>query len=327
MLTLLISMTSLITYAHDIAVPNVDGKTIYYVFINDKTELAVSFQGNDINYYPYPNRYVGDLDIPESVSYNGNNYSVTRIGWRSFEGCTGLTSITIPNSVIGIDDRAFFGCTGITSITVPNSVTSIGWLAFRECSNLSAVSISNNVNFIGDYAFRSCYSLTSIKIPDNVTSISDYTFQDCTSLTSVEIPVGVTKIGNYAFSGCKELSHFYCHSDLVPNTESTAFSNSSIMSATLYIPNRSIHLYRTSSPWDKYGSFAGLYGNIYTLSYVIDNNEYKSYGVWEEEKITPEDEPTKEGHTFNGWSEIPEWMPPHNVTVAGSFTVNTYKLI
>lgn len=59
---------------------------------------------------------------------------------------------------------------------------------------------------------------------------------------------------------------------------------------------------------------------------MVDNIVYKSYKLWEEEKILPEDEPTKEGHTFNGWSEIPETMPAKDVTVTGTFTVNKYKI-
>ncbi len=47
---------------------------------------------------------------------------------------------------------------------------------------------------------------------------------------------------------------------------------------------------------------------------------YKAYQVEEGAIITPEEEPTKEGYTFSGWSELPETMPAHDVTVTGSFT-------
>ena len=68
--------------------------------------------------------------------------------------------------------------------------------------------------------------------------------------------------------------------------------------------------------------FHDFYGNAYTLSYTIDGSEYKSYKVWEDEKITPENGPAKEGYTFSGWSEMPETMPAHDVTVTGSFSIN-----
>ena len=76
----------------------------------------------------------GEVDIPASVYYNGSNYTVTKIGSLAFNGCSGLTSITIPNSVTTIGDSAFEGCSGLTSITIPNSVTTIEDFAFYGCS-------------------------------------------------------------------------------------------------------------------------------------------------------------------------------------------------
>ena len=66
--------------------------------------------------------------------------------------------------------------------------------------------------------------------------------------------------------------------------------------------------------------------NKYKLTYTIDGEEYKSYEVEYGATITPEAEPTKEGYTFSGWSEIPETMPAHDVKVTGTFTKGAYKL-
>ena len=66
--------------------------------------------------------------------------------------------------------------------------------------------------------------------------------------------------------------------------------------------------------------------NYYTLTYIVDGEEYETYTAAYGTAITPEAEPTKEGYTFSGWSEIPETMPAHDVTVTGSFTINSYKL-
>ena len=54
--------------------------------------------------------YVGNVVIPESISYKGNTYSVTSIGWGAFYLCNELTSVTIPNSVLIIDNSAFADC-------------------------------------------------------------------------------------------------------------------------------------------------------------------------------------------------------------------------
>ena len=67
--------------------------------------------------------------------------------------------------------------------------------------------------------------------------------------------------------------------------------------------------------------------DFFTLSYQVDGEEYKSYEVEYGATVTPVAEPTKEGYTFSGWSEIPETMPAHDVTVTGSFTINKYQLI
>ena len=67
--------------------------------------------------------------------------------------------------------------------------------------------------------------------------------------------------------------------------------------------------------------------NKYKLVYKVDGEEYKSYDVEYGASITPEAEPTKEGYSFSGWSDIPNTMPAKDVTVTGTFTVNKYKLV
>ena len=116
----------------------------------------------------------------KSVTVMGGN-----ILFGAFSYCTGLTSITIGNSVTSIGSWAFRDCTGLTSITIGNSVTSIGESAFLDCSSLTSVTIGNSVTRIGLGAFSDCISLTSITIPDSVTSINLYAFSGCTGLTTV----------------------------------------------------------------------------------------------------------------------------------------------
>ena len=130
------------------------------------------------------------------------------IGERAFNGCTGLTSVTIPESVTGIGNSAFSSCNKLTGeLVIPDSVTSIGYSAFYGCSKLTGeLVIPNNVISIGEGAFTYCSGLTSITIGESVTNIGRSAFYSCTGLTSVTIPGSVTSIGSQAFYDCSGLT-------------------------------------------------------------------------------------------------------------------------
>ena len=85
--------------AHDF---EVDG--IYYDKESDGTSVSVTFEGSSYN------SYSGAVTIPASVTYSGKTYSVTKIGGLAFYGCSGLTSVVIPNSVTSIGSSAFAYC-------------------------------------------------------------------------------------------------------------------------------------------------------------------------------------------------------------------------
>ena len=181
----------------------VDG--IYYNITSqaDNT-VAVTYRGS--HYNSYSNEYSGEVKILESVTYNGETYSVTSIGEYAFANCSSLTSVEIPNSVTSIGYLAFTSCSSLTSVEIPNSVTSIGDAAFESCSSLTSVVIGNGVTSIGNSAFAYCSSLTSVEIPNSVTSIGNSAFASCSSLTSVVIGNGVTSIGDVAFRNCSSLT-------------------------------------------------------------------------------------------------------------------------
>jgi hypothetical protein len=143
----------------------------------------------------------GDVLIPDRI----NNLAVTDIGPMAFNYDSGLTSVTIPNSVTSIGVCAFADCTSLRSVTIGSSVTNIGVNAFYYDTGLTSVTIPNSVTNIGDSAFASCFRLTSVTIGNSVTSIGDDAFGD-TGLTSVTIPSSVASIGQYAFAHCTNLT-------------------------------------------------------------------------------------------------------------------------
>ena len=96
-------------YKYDIEVKNADGVSIYYNYINNGTELEVTNGSYVTTYYIY-NKYYGDVNIPESVTYMNRTRNVTAIGNEAFYNCSTLTSVTIPNSVTSIGSKAFSGC-------------------------------------------------------------------------------------------------------------------------------------------------------------------------------------------------------------------------
>ena len=83
----------------------------------------------------------GELLIPSS--YEGK--PITSIGEQAFRNCSGLTSVTIPDSVTSIGIKAFGYCISMTSVVIPDSVTSIGRDAFELCSSLTSVTIPDSV--------------------------------------------------------------------------------------------------------------------------------------------------------------------------------------
>ena len=128
------------------------------------------------------------LDLSEAKIVKGGDYYYNYygcytlddvIGNQAFDGCSSLTSLTLPSSVTSIGSSAFSGCSGLTSLTLPSSVTSIGESAFRGCSSLASLTLPSSVTSIGKSAFSGCSGLTSIYVSwESPLSIDASTFKD-----------------------------------------------------------------------------------------------------------------------------------------------------
>ena len=184
LLSVLICIVGVKAFAYDIEAKNEDGVTIYYNWINDKTELEVTY-----NY----NGYSGNIVIPNSITYEDKSYNVTTIGYHAFYECKNLRCITIPSSVTSMNE-AFYDCTYLSSVNI-NDIEA--W-----CRISFAKSFYSNPLYYAHHLFLNGEEIKDLVIPNNVTSINDYVFNGCSELTSLTIPSSVTYIGANAFYGC-----------------------------------------------------------------------------------------------------------------------------
>ena len=133
------------------------------------------------------------------------NTSNDKLGDYVFNGCSGLTSLTLPSSVTKIGCYALFNCIGLTSLTLPSSVTEIGEAAFLNCRGLTNFTIPSGVTSIGTSAFFCCYGLISLTIPSSVTAIGSQAFKHCSGLTSIYVYMEkLPETGSNLFLGCDE---------------------------------------------------------------------------------------------------------------------------
>ena len=154
-----------------------------YVFLGCTSLTAINVATGNQNY----------------VSVNGVLYNKNKTTIKCYPAGQKGKSYSILNSVIDIEDGAFNGCTNLTSITIPDSVTNIDRRAFSGCTNLTSITIPNGVTSIEFSTFSGCISLTNVTLSDSVTSIDRGAFKNCASLKNVTIPDSVTSIGDLAF--------------------------------------------------------------------------------------------------------------------------------
>ena len=190
-----------------------------------------------------------EITLPDN--YNGENYV---IGNDAFKGCSGLTSIEIPNSVTSIGNSAFYGCSGLTSIEIPNSVTSIGDSAFEGCSSLASIVIPNSVTNIGNGAFEGCNnikfleintssvgtmfrdmkSLRKLVIGNDVENIPDNAFNGCSNLSSVTVGSKIKEIKSYSFNGCYNIAKVFWLTNTPPTGYEYLFGKTNYVSNNKY---------------------------------------------------------------------------------------------
>ena len=200
----------------------------------------------------YPS-YSGSVVIPPSVTYNGITYKV-----------------------IGINDWAFAGDTGLTSITIPNSVTNIGERAFEDCTKLASVTMGNGVTRIRALAFTDCSKLKTIILSAALERMDSYVFENCSSLETITVPQSVKQLGEYAFRGCNAKIFMLPTTppELIKESGPYFYEQPAIGAGDYYVPCDAVSLYNAAAAWKTITVKGGTVAVVDKVAYRItcDNN-------------------------------------------------------
>ena len=278
-------------------------------------------------------KYAGNVSIPSQVYYDGINYTVTSIAQSAFEGCVDMTFVSISGSVTTIGDAAFYYCTGLTTVDIPNGVKTIGEGAFSKCEGLASVTIPGSVTYIGKNAFFQCYGLTQITSGiENPFAIDNGVFPTSVyNNASLLVPSG-KKSAYQNTAGWKRFQNIYYvdgiytltyyvdgveyksvtysyGAGITPEAEPT--KEGYTFSGWSYIPE--------TMPAEEVNVTGYFTINQYTITYMIDGEEYATEMIDFGSKVDPPTPPSKDGFDF-AWEEYPETMPAHDITINGAYT-------
>ena len=309
------------------------------VLIEDSTEPLDFGEGNNFYGCQLRDVYLGrNMEFSTNSPFNGNKEgiqkltfgsNVTEIPDNTFAGLKNVKELTLPKNLKKVGSMAFYGCEGLTELTIPGSVTEIGQQAFDLCRNLKTLRLDDgetelrftaNPNYMNN-AFQNS-PLEEIYLGRNFSFTSSSPLAIFETLKSMTIGEDVSSLAERSFIGCPNLKDVTSYSKVVPTTIGNVFTPSYLGAATLHVPYVLYDEYKVANVWKEFGTIVNFEG-LYNLVYYVDGEEYKKYVVEQGTTITPETAPYKEGYTFSGWSEIPATMPAHDVTVTGTFTLNT----
>lgn len=194
-------------YAYDFSATAPSGQTLYYK-IYDSTQVGVVSpytRSSDSNYVS------GDLVIPETVSYCGTTYTVTRLMTHNFMigaffNCKSLTSINVPNTVKFMGEYSFSYCSSLVSVHLPDSIASIPSMAFEGCTSLPKITIGRCVTSIFSDAFHYCRALMEMHLLNSVApSVGYRALWDIPDTARICIPCGSTA----SYMSVQEWSRFF----------------------------------------------------------------------------------------------------------------------
>ena len=192
----------------------------------------------------------------DHVFYNADSDTQTAVVIRAEAGYEG--PITIPEEftawsksyrVISIADNAFRGNSGITSVSIAESVATSGKGAFSGCKNMTSVKLPSQLKVIEDEVFNGSGLLT-IEIPQSVTGIGSSAFYGCLALITIDFPESVASLGTYGvIDYCPAMTDCYFHHTTPLNITAETFRESTRQQLTLHVPSGCKAQYATAEYW------------------------------------------------------------------------------
>ncbi len=219
-------MTALSAHAYDFKV----GDLVYNINTDDNTKVSVTYTSNVIYADPTQNNYYGvtDVNIPETVKYNGKTYTVTGIDAHSFQ-YTGIKSIKIPKTLNHIGAFAFLGCNQLTTLYI-NDLAAWCNITFDYIpGDIYAMSCCPTYDVSDPIVYVNGKLAADIVLPSSVTEIKSCTFYNWESMTSITINKNLKKIGTNAFTRSNNLTavkipdiETWCNIEFIDNPLTTA---------------------------------------------------------------------------------------------------------
>ena len=213
----------------------------------------------------FTNELPNTATIPATVSYEGENYTVTAIAEWAFEKNETITEITISEGITSIGDYTFNKCVALTTVNIPASLTQMGDFVFNKCTALTAINVAsgntaycseNGVLFNKEKTTLLCYPAgkpeTDYTIPSSVTVIGKNAFSDCAALTTLTIPAGVTTIESYAFYFCTALAEMTVLATVPPTVADADVFYNVNTDIPVYVPAASLAAYQNAEVWKEF---------------------------------------------------------------------------
>ena len=316
---LVLTLAILVGFAVQAFAYDFQSEGLLYTIISDDPP-CVRLDGH-VNSFP-----IGELNIPETVTWQGIIYSVTKINDQAFEANSGLTgNLVIPNTVTEIGYRAFGGCDQFTGdLVIPNAVRTIGMEAFSDCRGFNgSLVLPDSLEVIEFWVFSGCSGLTgTLNIPNSVTEIKIGAFNGCSGFTGdLVIPNSVKHLGlsdSYttqgAFCDCEGFDGHLILPDSLEDIGIYCFAGCSNLIGELMIPNTVREIQRNA-----FDGCSGLTGSLMLpdgLTY-IGLGAFSGCSGLSGELVIPNSVVEIQPNAFSGMSHLTSVSIPNSVTSIG----------